>query len=493
MKKIKSILFGLISILLFSLVQAQQISLGDFLTQYFNWLWADLPQSYQYIEVEFTNIPTGTQLYQAIQKAIYMNAFPNSKITLPYQKNISETYASKIILNSIGHLVPADDQPLTQERLDQSIKHITKFNLLNKEKTSLQETIMQDVYQTLKTKYYDTGKVNDEALSYGAIKGLVNAIHDPHTKFFPPQEANNFNQEMEGKYEGIGVYITMPTPWNLTIVSIINGSPAQKAWLQAWDKITHINDQAVTIYNNITDITQQIKGKIWTTITLDIQRTQNNKTTTLKIPVTRAHIDVKDINTDFNNINSCIIQLNSFDYNIYNNFLKAAQEAKDKQCKNFIIDLRNNPWGSLNAVASILDHFVPAWQNSIIVKTQKNKESYQSEWIDTDMFFNKKIAILINQWSASASEILAWTIKDYLPHVALFGEKSFGKWTVQKVINYQGGSMLKYTIAKRFTGKSQTNIDGTWITPDYIISDNPKTERDEQLETAKKRLAIPKT
>lgn len=500
MQKLKILLLWIVSLILVSVTQAQNISLWEFLTQYFDQLWAEIPASYKYIELKYDNISPNDAIYWSLQKAVYLDAFPNANITLPYRKSISEIYASQIISNAIGISVPAKDKILSQEWLDASITYIKKYNVLNKKRTTnqeetnqeetIQEKIMQNVYRTLKHKYLNSDTIDDNELSYGAIKWFVEAANDPFTKFFPPQEAVDFDQEMEGEYEWIWVYIDLPSPGKLMIVSVFDNSPAQKAGIKGWDQITQINQKPITQYTNIHNVTSQIKWPEWTTVILTIKRVVWGKEINFDVTVKRTHIEVEDLTTDYSNLEACVIKLNMFDQKIYNSFLWAAQKAKDLGCNQYIIDLRDNPGGSLEEVARILDHFVPAGQTSVVVKTKDSRETYVSEGLGDNAFLNKKIVVLIDKGSASASEIFAGTLKDYGSNVILIWEQSFGKGTVQQIINYGGGSMLKVTIAKRFTWKTEKDINGIGLKPDFTIINDPDTEMDEQLEAAKKWLKI---
>lgn len=163
--------------------------------------------------------------------------------------------------------------------------------------------------------------------------------------------------------------------------------------------------------------------------------------------------------------------------------------AKDTSGGKLIIDLRNNPGGSLDEVASMLNYFVPKGQSVVHIKYKNTVSDMQSEGQNLIDLSKRKIVILINEGSASASEIMTGTIKDYLgDNVRIVGEKSYGKGSVQSLDAYTDGSSFKYTIAKWFTGKTQTGIDGTGIKPDIEVKFDEKLwkdGRDNQLEYAK--------
>ena len=183
------------------------------------------------------------------------------------------------------------------------------------------------------------------------------------------------------------------------------------------------------------------------------------------------------------------MNLRMFGDHVVSDFKKTLEDMKNKtNTKKLIIDLRNNPGWYLDSVSEILSYFVPAWEPVAVVKYKNYNQDYKSLWY-TDYDFSKlKIVILVNWWSASASEIMAGTLKDYFPNIPLIWEKTYWKWSVQTIKTYYDWSSLKYTIAKWFTWKTQIWIDWTWIKVDKeVILDweKIKTWVDNQLEEAR--------
>jgi carboxyl-terminal processing protease len=178
--------------------------------------------------------------------------------------------------------------------------------------------------------------------------------------------------------------------------------------------------------------------------------------------------------------------ISTFQFGLDSLFSKAVQSALDKWYTKYIIDLRNNPWWSLEDVEQMLNYFVPSGQPSVIVKSNMREEPYLSQGVATGLSLqNKNIVILINKWSASASEILTAVIREYGSQVIVLGETSFGKWSVQSIRDYADGSNIKITIAKWLTWKNKTSIDTIGVKPDKEIIDDPKTTQDEVLDYAK--------
>jgi len=487
MKNIKKLFLSFFTIIFIWISFAQELNLWQFITTYFEKTTSGISSSYQYINLLYTNIPINSTLHTSLQKAIYLDAFPNIKIALPYNKTITEDYAAKIIYNDIWHLPPAKvNTTLTQKWMDKTFIYLDKVTNIVHEESRQQELIMKDVNRVLHNKYYNSAQIDEQELSYWAIKWMVDAANDPYTSFFPPEEASNFNDEMQWEFQWIGAYVEMKSPGKMYIISVFDNSPAKKSWLQWWDRIIAIDNKEITQYININTATSLIKWPAGSSVKLTILRDWTKK----QINIKRWKIEIQSITTDMTNQTQCKIKIHMFDYKVYNDFLEALSESEENNCQSFIIDLRNNPWGSLEEVSKILDHFVPSGQNSIVVKTKKTKDRYVAEDIIWKKLTDKKIIILVNKWSASASEIFAGTLKDYGNNVVIIWEQSYGKWTVQEVINYWWWSMLKYTVAKRFTGKTETSIDWIGITPDYIISDNPETKQDEQMDAAKRWWSI---
>jgi carboxyl-terminal processing protease len=318
---------------------------------------------------------------------------------------------------------------------------------------------------------------------YWTVQGLVNSLKDEYTVFFPPTEAKDFNDELTAEYEWIWAYIEMIKPGELIIVSPISWSPAEKIGLKAGDRIIEINGNKIGESTDVQTVTSRIKWPEGSQVTIKILRDKKE----FAFKVKRERITIKNVELKQLSWNICDVSIRMFGLWTANEFASIITQSQDKKCKKYIFDLRNNPWWSLDDVASILSYFVPDNKPVVIIKsTTENTIIHASP--NTIKITDKPIMILINKGSASASEIFAGTIKEYGKKVTLLGEKSFWKWSVQQLVEYSDWSILKYTIAKRYTGKLQKNIDKNWIDPDIKITDNPETKADEILEYAKKKL-----
>ncbi|MDD5377384.1 MAG: S41 family peptidase [Candidatus Gracilibacteria bacterium] len=483
------------------------LNFGGFLTVYFNSIaeYESIPESYQYIHLNFRNVQEDTPLYKALQKGVYMGFFKNLPIDLKttelatpgqfaraLESNLGQamdetgtgTLTLKTVLDTLNRLYQepstdyVDDTGSITGNIDigtfYPVTAISNFAILN------------DVYEKLKYNFYDSAKLRDEALIQGAAKGMADASGDKHTAYFPPVESKDFQDELSGEFEGIGAYIDMPKPGELHIISPMSGTPAEKSGLKGGDIITMIDGIAVTESTTLQDAINKIKGPDGTTVKLHVKR----GTEELDFTITRAKIVIQYVEYKKLDTGDQYIKITTFGAGVKDAFVQALGAiAKDPSNGKLIIDLRNNPGGSLDEVAAMLNYFVPKGQSVVHIKYKNTVSEMESEGQDLIDLTRRKVVILINGGSASASEIMTGTIKDYLgENVRIVGEKSYGKGSVQSLDTYTDGSSFKYTIAKWFTGRTQTGIDGVGIKPDIEVKFDEtlwKNGRDNQMEYAK--------
>lgn len=470
---------------------------------YFNSIaeYEGIPESYQYIHLNFRNVEKNTPLYKALQKGVYMGFFKNLPIDLKVtelatpeqfaravESNLGQklhvfgtgTLTLKTVLDTLGQLYqgPSADTETITQNIDignfYPITAVSNFAILN------------DVYEKLKYNHYDSENFRDDVLIQGAAKGMAEASNDKHTAYFPPVESKNFQDELGGEFEGIGAYIDMPKPGELHIISPMSGTPAEKSGLKGGDIIIKIDDMTVTESTTLQDAINKIKGPGGTVVKLRVRRgTEELDFTIIRAKITIQYVEYKKLDTG-----DQYIKITTFGAGVKDAFVQAlGAVAKDVSNGEIIIDLRNNPGGSLDEVAAMLDYFVPKGQSVVHIKYKNTVSEMQSEGQNLIDLSRRKIVILINGGSASASEIMAGTIKDYLgENVRIVGEKSYGKGSVQSLDTYTDSSSFKYTIAKWFTGKTQTGIDGVGIKPDIEVKFDEKLwkeGRDNQMEYVK--------
>jgi len=347
--------------------------------------------------------------------------------------------------------------------------------------------ILNDVYKTLSKEHFDNDDFDQDTLVEWAISWLTDSVWDTYTTYFPAVESKDFFDWLEWEYEWIGSYVDMPRPWVLIITAPIVWSPSEKAGIKWGDRVTHVDDKEILEENSLNEVISWIKGPANTQVKLTIYRESTKKI--LQIYVIRAKIILKDIEHKSLSSDTYYIQIKNFWTTVDTDFTEALEAVKENNnIKKIIFDLRNNPGWYLGEVSSMLSHFVDKWEATAIIDYGDNDRKYISKWYDLINLDDYEVIFLQNSWSASASEIMVWTTKDYYPDVVIIGEQSFWKWSVQSLKSYYDGSTLKYTSAKWFTWKSKNGIDKVGITPDIFLEfDRELWEKhwvDNQLERA---------
>ncbi len=462
------------------------------------WNSIETPDSYQYIQLLYSDIEANEQGFTGLQKLVYSWKLKNKSARVFPEKAMTKTELYKLLqatadknlfltdyLKSSEWFVEESDlqilQALYGEKETITVQSAPSTNL---DSTKLQ--ILEDVYNTLNENHYDSENFDSDTLLNSAIQWLASGTKDDYTSYFPPTENQGFQDWLQGEYEGIWAYVDMPEPGVVVIVSPIMGSPAEAAGLRWGDIIYSVDGTVVSDTESLSQVTSRIKWPSGTDVDLWILRDGKKKVYT----VTRGKILLRDVIGEKANASTYYIAMKMFTGNIASQFTTELEKLNQEQgIEKIIIDLRNNPWGYLDQVIDILWHFIDQWDTVATVKYKNSEQEYYSYWYDLYDFSDKEIVILINEWTASASEIMAGTLKDYFPdRVTLVGTKSFGKGSVQTQRYYKDGSALKYTIAKWYTWKSQNGIDKVWLSPDLeVIYDTnlyETSQRDNQVEAA---------
>lgn len=470
---------------------------------YFNEIWEWIPDSYKYIDLKFLNVPKDSTIYDALQKWVYLDLIKNLKIDLNLDSTATEWLLYRLVKKNFdAELIYEANKPL---KLGYFIQVMNELKNLWKEEMDMSNidnswseqynwieienadnfNILNDVYSKIKNDHYDSDKFKSEDLLRWAMKWIAEATWDKYTTYFPPAEAKSFNDELSWEFEWIGAQVDMDKPWNIIIVAPLSDSPAERAWLKAQDRIIKIDSYEVTEKTTLDDAINRIKWQAWTEVRLTIIRDWQEQDIFIK----REKISIKYTQYKMLDNGDNYIKISIFGAWTYSWFKDAVLKVKENPYHKTIIDLRSNPGGSLDEVANILNFFVPEWESSVNIKYKDHDMDINSLWSDIFTFENKKVVILIDKWSASASEIMAGTIKDYFwNNCEIIWENSYWKWSVQNLEQYIDWSSIKYTIAKWFTWKSKNWIDWIWIKPDIEIKLNEDSYRkwtDNQLDYAK--------
>ncbi|MFA4891258.1 MAG: S41 family peptidase [Candidatus Gracilibacteria bacterium] len=355
--------------------------------------------------------------------------------------------------------------------------------------------IFVDVWNTIKEKYYFQEEIDEKEMLYNAIEGVVNTLTDPYTVFSTPDETN-VAQTLDSEYEGVGMSVEIIDD-QITIITPFKDSPAEAAGLEPNDVITKVDGTSVSGLS-LETVVDMIKGTAGTTVKLTIKRDSK----TLEFTVTRGYIFYQTVSLEFiekNNKYIAYLNVVSFGDETYNEFVQAAQQIHDKQQEEgnvlgIILDLRNNPGGYLDTAIEMTGFFFDENKDIVILEDSQGSETtYYAEYYGEEneydygagLLSEYETVVLVNDGSASASEIMAGALQDY-KRAKIIGEKTFGKGTVQELLFYNDDSVFKLTISKWLTPKGR-DINKSGVTPDEVVTNSSSTT-DTQLEEAKKEF-----
>jgi len=325
-------------------------------------------------------------------------------------------------------------------------------------KSTVDYASIDEAYQVL-TRSYD-GTLDQTKLLDGLKKGLAEATGDPYTTYFSAEDSKEFSEEITGQFTGIGAELAKEN--NAIIVTTpLRGHPAEKAGVLARDIIIKIDDQdALSL--SVQDAVKKIRGPKDTTVKLSLLR----GTEQVDVSIVRAEIKIPSVEYEVLEGGVCNIRLSRFSDDTNKLVIEASKSCKEKGATSILVDLRNNPGGYLEQAIKVASHWVDTGKNvvsekrgGVVIKTHPAVIGQE--------FKGMKTVVLINEGSASASEILAGALKDY-GLATLVGKKSYGKGSVQEVDPLSGGTSIKITIARWFTPNDK-NIDKQGIEPDHKV------------------------
>ena len=335
---------------------------------------------------------------------------------------------------------------------------------------------VQKTYQELVANY--DGKLDTQKLIYGANRGLVEAAGDPHTAYMDPDETKEFDKSLSGQIGGgIGAEIGLRNN-KPTIIKPLENSPAQKAGIKAGEAIVKVNDEASSDWS-VEKVVSKIRGEVGTSVKLTLLSGGQTR----EVSVVRQNIVSPAVESEIDG-EIGILKVNRFGDDTVSLSRKHASEFVEKGVKKVILDLRNNPGGTVGAAQGLLGIWL---DNQIAMTERRGSEIVKTlRTTGTPILGNMKTVVLINGNSASASEITAGALREY-GKATLVGQKSYGKGSVQIVLGLPGGSQMKVTEARWYTPKGK-NIDKTGIEPDVKVdlsSDDVNNNVDPQMDKAK--------
>jgi len=333
----------------------------------------------------------------------------------------------------------------------------TKMNNMY-EKYSKQENLMGIAKQNF---LYEA---DEDKMLEGALEGTLKALGDPYTQYYTKAKFDALMQDTQGSYKGIGVYITASDDNKILVISPIEDTPAEKAGLRTGDKILRVNGKEYTA-EQMDEAVSIMKTGPGTSVMLTIQREKEDGSKNISdVTVNREEIKIKTIKSSMLQDNIGYIKITSFDMQTADDFKVAYNELKNQGINGLVIDLRYNPGGIIDATVAISDIFMG---EGVITytKTKAGKVEYFKSDANAE---NIPMALLINEGSASASEIMAGAMKD-TARATLIGTKTFGKGIVQSVQRFgSDGEGIKMTVSEYFTPNG-INIHGIGIEPDIEI------------------------
>jgi len=340
--------------------------------------------------------------------------------------------------------------------------------------------IFWEAWDTIKKAYIRGGELDDQKLIYGAIRGLTEALDDPNTVFLSPEDSEKFSEDIQGSFGGIGAEIDV-RDGQLIVVAPLKNTPAERAGLKSGDQILEI-DGRPTEELTVDEAVKLIRGELGTTVTLTIGREEWNEPN--EISIVRENIQIPTVEWEMKEGNIIYLKLYSFTANAPQAFYQAVLQGLQARGKGMVLDLRNNPGGYLDVSVNLAGWFLDRGDVVVIERFSSGEEKvFRAR--GNEALANFPVVVLVNEGSASASEILAGSLR-INRDTELVGEKSFGKGTVQELEELSDGSTLKVTIANWLLADG-TLIEGNGLEPDYPIpltGEDTQSGRDPQLERA---------
>lgn len=348
----------------------------------------------------------------------------NFKVLLPFYFSIAVV---------IGILIGFVLNSNTTSKKTIFASHISRFNKLN------------EVINYIEQDYVDT--INEKKVVEQAITSLLHEL-DPHSVYIPASEAKEINEPLEGNFEGIGVEFHIQDD-TIVVISAISGGPSEAVGIQSGDRIVKIEGKTVAGVKIInSDVTKKLRGTGGTKVTVGILKQGSDKIKNYTI--TRGKIPIYSVDVGYMvDDKTGYIKINRFATSTYDEFMEKLRALKKVGMKNLILDLKDNPGGFLTAATKIADEFLDG--NKLIVYTQgraRKKTEYRAG--NGGEFLKGKLVVLIDEGSASASEIVAGALQDW-DRATIIGRRSFGKGLVQEPINFPDGSEIRLTVARYYT------------------------------------------
>lgn len=318
--------------------------------------------------------------------------------------------------------------------------------------------------------------VKKEDLRNMSLKGYVAGLGDPYSVYYDKDETKELFESTEGRYAGIGALMAQDQATKeISIEEVYKDSPAEKAGMKAGDILLTIDGRNVTEME-LSDVADLVKGEEGTSVSISVKRDGES----IEMEVVRKIVETPTVEAEIKENQIGYLKISEFDTVTYDQFKTEMEELENDGMKGLIVDLRDNPGGNLDTVCEILDEFLP--EGTIVYTEDKDGNRVETKESDEEHQFTKPLAVLVNEKSASASEVFTGAIQDYGTGT-IVGTQTYGKGIVQTLYSLSDGSCLKITTAQYFTPNGR-NIHGTGITPDIVLEKTDDGQTDNQLEKA---------
>lgn len=366
------------------------------------------------------------------------------------------TGTSNIINENIKNVTEKDNLDNKNEESDNynNVKGELDYNKIVKNISRLEDLINKQ--------YLNEYSIQD--LEIGIYKGMLESLDDPYTVYYDAEEFKALNESSSGEFGGVGIQVNSKDNY-IEVIAPIKGTPAEKAGILPGDIITHINDEPFT-GSQMEEAVKVMRGNPGESVKLTISRGQNTARETLDFTIVRAIISVESVHTEMLDGNIGYILLTAFQEHSAEDFEAGIKELKDQGAQKFILDLRNNPGGLLDVAMDIADILMD--EGIVISVRDKNGNSNEYKTVNGSEKF--EMITLINEGSASASEVLSGALKEN-GRSKLVGENTYGKGVIQQIypmVSFAEGEGLKITVAEFYTPLGN-KIHGVGIAPDYEI------------------------
>ncbi|PIT87513.1 MAG: hypothetical protein COU31_02435 [Candidatus Magasanikbacteria bacterium CG10_big_fil_rev_8_21_14_0_10_40_10] len=360
-------------------------------------------------------------------------------------------------------------QQITNEYGQVDITKVINLNRSINKSDSVDFDQFWEVWDEIKKTYVDKN-IKDTDLFYGALQGMVMALNDPYSMYLPPKEATEFNKDLEGEFEGIGCEIGVKQN-QLVVISPLPDSPAQKAGLRPGDKIIAIGPTS-TLGMDVNTAVKFIRGQANTEVKLTVLR--GTSTESMEIKIVRSKINVPAVLYSLLKGDIAYLRVMQFNSATDGQMNKYIKQSLSVGAKGVVLDLRNNPGGYLTSAVNMAGHWL---DSGSVVVSQKDRDDKSDDLKSPGPaeLKNIKTIVLINQGSASASEIVAGALHDY-GRAVLIGEQTYGKGSVQDYQLLSDNSALKLTVAEWYTPKG-VNINTSGIGPDIKVVEDWEKEK----------------